>query len=66
LKTTTDNIYSLYGGVLLKKYIYRFEDGNKEMKPMLGGKGANLAEMNNIGLPVPPGFTITTEACIDY
>jgi pyruvate,orthophosphate dikinase len=66
LKTTKDNIYSLYGGVLLKKYIYRFEDGNKEMKPMLGGKGANLAEMNNIGLPVPPGFTITTEACIDY
>ncbi|MFN2339766.1 MAG: pyruvate, phosphate dikinase [Halanaerobium sp.] len=50
----------------MRKYIYKFEDGNKEMKPMLGGKGANLAEMNNIGLPVPPGFTITTEACIDY
>lgn len=50
----------------MNKYIYRFEEGNKEMKPLLGGKGANLAEMSSIGLPVPPGFTITTEACIDY
>lgn len=50
----------------MQKYIYRFEDGSKEMKPLLGGKGANLAEMSSIGLPVPPGFTITTEACIDY
>ncbi|RKD33490.1 pyruvate, phosphate dikinase [Thermohalobacter berrensis] len=45
------------------KYVYQFEEGKKEMKNLLGGKGANLAEMTNIGLPVPPGFTITTEAC---
>ncbi len=51
---------------MLKKYIYAFEEGKKEMKSLLGGKGANLAEMSNIGLPVPPGFTITTEACIRY
>ena len=50
----------------MNKYIYSFEEGSKEMKPLLGGKGANLAEMSSIGLPVPPGFTITTEACIDY
>src|SRR6056297_1736773 len=60
------NVKRLYGGVLLNKYIYSFEEGSKEMKPLLGGKGANLAEMSSIGLPVPPGFTITTEACIDY
>ncbi len=51
---------------MLKKYIYSFEEGKKEMKSLLGGKGANLAEMSSIGLPVPPGFTITTEACIRY
>ncbi|WP_041595818.1 pyruvate, phosphate dikinase [Halanaerobium hydrogeniformans] len=51
---------------MLKKYIYSFDEGKKEMKSLLGGKGANLAEMSNIGLPVPPGFTITTEACIRY
>jgi len=51
---------------LLKKYVYAFEEGKKEMKSLLGGKGANLAEMSKIGLPVPPGFTITTEACIHY
>jgi pyruvate,orthophosphate dikinase len=49
-----------------KKYVYRFEEGNAGMKNLLGGKGANLAEMTNIGLPVPPGFIITTEACKDY
>ncbi|MCL5677491.1 MAG: hypothetical protein M1602_06480, partial [Firmicutes bacterium] len=49
-----------------KKYVYLFEEGNAKMKSLLGGKGANLAEMTNIGLPVPPGFTITTECCIDY
>jgi pyruvate, orthophosphate dikinase len=48
------------------KYVYDFHEGNKEMKDLLGGKGANLAEMTNIGLAVPPGFTITTEACIAY
>lgn len=47
------------------KWVYNFDEGNKEMKDILGGKGANLAEMTGIGLPVPPGFTITTEAC-DY
>ena len=45
------------------KYVYSFSEGSKEMKSLLGGKGANLAEMTNIGLPVPPGFTITTKAC---
>src|SRR5688572_5447990 len=45
------------------KLVYDFEEGNKEMKYLLGGKGANLAEMTNLGLPVPPGFTITTEVC---
>jgi pyruvate,orthophosphate dikinase len=48
------------------KYVYDFAEGNKDLKDLLGGKGANLAEMTNIGLPVPPGFTITTEACQDY
>ena len=48
------------------KYVYSFDEGSKEMKSLLGGKGANLAEMTKIGLPVPPGFTITTQACIDY
>ncbi|MEG1495247.1 MAG: pyruvate, phosphate dikinase [Bacilli bacterium] len=48
------------------KYVYLFTEGNKEMRNLLGGKGANLAEMISIGLPVPQGFTITTEACIKY
>ena len=48
------------------KYVYGFNEGNKDMKSLLGGKGANLAEMTKIGLPVPPGFTITTSACNDY
>ena len=48
------------------KWVYKFSEGSKEMKDLLGGKGANLAEMTNLGLPVPPGFTITTEACIAY
>ncbi len=46
-----------------KKFVYSFTEGSKEMKNLLGGKGANLSEMTNIGLPVPPGFVITTEAC---
>ena len=49
-----------------KKYVYLFNEGNKGMKELLGGKGANLAEMINAGLPVPPGFTVTTEACTRY
>ena len=48
------------------KYVYLFTEGNAEMRNLLGGKGANLAEMTNIGLPVPQGFTITTEACTQY
>ena len=48
------------------KYVYLFTEGNGNMRELLGGKGANLAEMTNIGLPVPQGFTITTEACTQY
>ena len=48
------------------KYVYAFHEGNKDMKNLLGGKGANLAEMTAIGLPVPQGFTITTDACLKY
>ena len=48
------------------KYVYLFSEGNAEMRNLLGGKGANLAEMTNLGLPVPQGFTITTEACTQY
>jgi pyruvate,orthophosphate dikinase len=50
----------------MPKYVYDFREGNKDLKDLLGGKGANLAEMTNLGLPVPPGFTITTEACKVY
>ena len=46
----------------MPKYVYDFSEGNRDMKDLLGGKGANLAEMTNLGLPVPPGFVITTEA----
>ena len=51
---------------MTSKYVYDFKEGSKEMKKLLGGKGANLAEMSNQGLPVPPGFTITTEACTRF
>jgi len=50
----------------VKKYVYNFKEGKAHMKDLLGGKGANLAEMTNIGLPVPQGFTISTEACNEY
>jgi pyruvate,orthophosphate dikinase len=50
----------------MPKYVYDFTEGNKDLKDLLGGKGANLAEMTNLGLPVPPGFTITSEACRHY
>jgi pyruvate,orthophosphate dikinase len=50
----------------MTKFVYDFSEGNKDMKDLLGGKGANLAEMTNMGLPVPPGFTITTEACLVF
>ena len=49
-----------------EKYVYNFHQGSKDLKSLLGGKGANLAEMTNIGLPVPPGFTVTTEACTRF
>ena len=48
------------------RYVYLFHEGNARMKELLGGKGANLAEMTNIGLPVPCGMTITTDACREY
>lgn len=54
----------------MKKWVYNFNqnktDGDQTQKDLLGGKGANLAQMSVIGLPVPPGFTVTTEACLDY
>ncbi|MBS3970404.1 MAG: pyruvate, phosphate dikinase [Clostridia bacterium] len=52
--------------MMSKKYLYKFHEGDKEMKSLLGGKGANLAEMTKIGLPVPPGVIISTQACKDY
>ena len=50
----------------MSKFVYLFNEGNKDMRALLGGKGANLVEMTRIGLPVPFGFTITTEACNEY
>ena len=50
----------------MPKFVYDFTEGNRDLKDLLGGKGANLAEMTNLGLPVPPGFTITTDACRYY
>ena len=51
---------------MTKKWVYLFEEGDAGMRNTLGGKGANLAEMTRLGLPVPQGFTITTEACTQY
>ena len=51
---------------MMTKYVYAFKEGNKDMRNLLGGKGANLAEMTNLGLPIPQGFTVTTEACTEY
>ena len=50
----------------MRKWVYKFKEGNADMRNLLGGKGANLAEMTNLGLPIPQGFTVTTEACTDY
>ena len=50
----------------MRQYVFTFEQGNANMRQLLGGKGANLAEMTGLGLPVPPGFTISTEACNNY
>ena len=49
-----------------KKYVYLFSEGNGSMRELLGGKGANLAEMTKLGMPVPQGFTVSTEACTQY
>src|SRR5215470_5981015 len=54
------------GEPAVPKLVYDFIEGNKDMKDLLGGKGANLAEMSNLGLPVPPGFIISTDACRQY
>src|SRR5262249_42078168 len=62
---TTETRVGAQGGDVTK-YVYDFAEGNRDLKDLLGGKGANLAEMTNLGLPVPPGFTITTEACQAY
>ncbi len=64
-----ENNFTLNNGgkkIMAKKYCYLFSEGNANMREILGGKGANLAEMTNIGLPVPQGFTISTEACTQY
>ena len=61
---TNTNLMEVF--IVSKKYVYLFTEGNANMRELLGGKGANLAEMTNIGLPVPQGFTITTEACTQY
>ena len=50
----------------MTKYVYQFSEGNGSQRELLGGKGANLAEMTNLGMPVPQGFTVTTEACTRY
>ena len=50
----------------MQKWVYKFKEGNADMRNLLGGKGANLAEMTNLDLPIPQGFTVTTEACTDY
>ena len=58
---------NILGGSLdMAKWVYMFTEGNATMRNLLGGKGANLAEMTSLGLPVPQGFTVTTEACTQY
>src|SRR5579875_3665495 len=64
--TATTTLRQAGGELSDEKYVYDFDEGSKDMKDLLGGKGANLAEMANLKLPVPPGFTITTEACRAY
>ena len=64
LKTYSDN--AIIQKQMAKKWVYMFSEGDMSMRNLLGGKGANLAEMSSIGLPVPQGFTITTEACTQY
>ncbi len=64
----SDEILSknMKGVIPMHKYVYLFTEGNGSMRELLGGKGANLAEMTHIGLPVPQGFTVSTEACTQY
>jgi len=63
----TETVKIILGGFEdMAKWVYLFKEGNASMKNLLGGKGANLAEMTNLGLPIPQGFTVTTEACTDY
>ena len=50
----------------MSKWVYRFSEGDASMRALLGGKGANLAEMTGLGMPIPQGFTVTTEACTNY
>ncbi|MEG2451537.1 MAG: PEP/pyruvate-binding domain-containing protein, partial [Clostridium sp.] len=50
----------------MAKWVYKFEEGSAAMRNLLGGKGCNLAEMTNLGMPIPQGFTVTTEACTNY
>jgi pyruvate,orthophosphate dikinase len=59
-------IFSKGDLIMSKKYVYLFTEGDASMRELLGGKGANLAEMTKLGLPVPQGFTISTEACTQY
>ena len=66
-KTSARSTGSQNGAVArAHKWVYSFNEGSASMRDLLGGKGANLAEMCSLGLPVPPGFTITTEVCIAY
>jgi len=58
--------YAFLKEVTVEKFVYGFEEGNAKMRSLLGGKGANLCEMTRMGLPVPPGFIISTEACNRY
>ncbi|MBI5877106.1 MAG: pyruvate, phosphate dikinase [Chloroflexi bacterium] len=66
MATKTQSKTALASRVTGPKWVYLFSEGNANMRDLLGGKGAGVAEMTRIGLPVPPGFTITTEACLDY
>ena len=66
-KCGTLAVQFILGGIFtMAKWVYLFKEGNADMRNLLGGKGANLAEMTNLGLPIPQGFTVTTEACTDY
>ena len=66
MKGFTDAKVGKKGKKMANKWVYLFTEGNAGMRNLLGGKGANLAEMTNLGLPVPQGFTITTDACTQY